>query len=100
MGAKSDTITVVCDLDVGDWKRPQGNSSKTDSVPWQVFKDIVGNGAVNQTAQVLTVAGESHAVRLSGEIELSGGNQLVTLHFTEYNPTPASTNYKTRHGIS
>jgi hypothetical protein len=103
LGAKSDTITIMCNLDMEPhgltWKRSQ-TGAKTDSVNWQVFKDIVGNGGVSETSQVLTVAGESHAVRLKGKLHLSPDNSIITLYFTEYNPTPASTNYKTRHGIT
>lgn len=98
LGAKSDTIDVICDLDFGDWLRIQGGA-KTDSLPWQVFKDIVGNG-VTEPSQVLSVAGEVHAVRLNANLELSPNSHTITLHFTEYNPTPASSNYKTRHGIT
>ena len=111
LGAKSDTIDVTCDLNTEpwsgeatdtkiSWQRPQTTGTKTDSIKWQVFKDIVSNGAINQTSQVLTVAGESHAVRLKAELELSPNQHRITLHFTEYNPTPASTTYKTRHGIT
>jgi hypothetical protein len=80
------------------WKRDQ-SGAKTDSLNWQVFKDIIGNG-VTEPSQVLTVAGESHAVRLRSDLHLSPGNHTITLNFTEYNATPASTNYKTRSGIS
>jgi hypothetical protein len=104
LGAKSDTLTLICNLDMEPhdltWMRPQTSTPKTDSVKWQVFKDIVGNGAVSEAAQVLTVAGESHAVRLKGKLHLSPDNSIITLYFTEYNPTPASSNYKTRHGIT
>jgi hypothetical protein len=102
LGSKSQTITIKCDLDIElptlTWKRAQA-STKTDSIQWQVFKDIIGNG-ITEPSQVLTVAGESHAVRLRSDLELSPDNHSIVLHFTEYNQTPASSSYKTRSGIS
>jgi hypothetical protein len=97
LGAKSQTITLTCDLGVNPdavtWLRAG------DSIPWQIFKDIIGNG-VTEASQVLTVAGEQHAVRLRSELDLSPDNHAVTLYFTEYNASPADSNYKTRSGIS
>ena len=33
-------FTLTCDLDRGDWERPQDSDSKTDVIPGQVFYGI------------------------------------------------------------
>jgi len=55
LGSESATVTASCDLDIGklsttsssitasDWKRPQGQSTKTDYIDGEVFLDIAHN---------------------------------------------------------
>ena len=44
-GSESATASVSCDLDIGDWKRPQDSTSKTDYVDGEVFYDIAHNSS-------------------------------------------------------
>jgi len=100
LGSDSLEVTFTIDLDMGDWKRTQGSSTKTDTVNFQVFLDIMGS-AGTQAYQTLDLGWASFPVRLiKMEPSFEGSNHLLTLTFKEYNATPGSSTYTTRWSIS
>jgi hypothetical protein len=82
------------------WKRSQ-TGAKTDQSNWQVFQDIIHEGADTEAYQTLTLEWGSFKVRLTDmQLGQDGNKGHLTLTFKEYNSTAANTAYKTRWGIT
>ena len=93
-------IDLVGDLDVGDWKRPQGSTSKTDVKDWQVFADIQFNGELSgQTYQTLNLGFGGSIQVTTEEVHVNEQNHTVSLRFYGYNVASA-TAYKSWFSIN
>jgi hypothetical protein len=105
LGSASTEVQVTCDLDINPdnitWLRPQASNSKTDTLPFQVFKEIIAGAANGESYQTLTLNGQSFKVRLTRcEPTFDGTSKRLQLLFKEYNDTAGDSAYKTRWGIN
>ena len=107
MGNEGIEISFTCNLDLEPaaltWKRAQTTSPKSDANNFDVFLDIMHNGAINQEYQTLDLGwGSTLKVRfVSMQPDLSGNGNLLTVTFKEYRSTSASAEtWQTRFGIT
>jgi hypothetical protein len=110
LGSKSLEVELTCDLDLNPdnltWKRSaaapwQSGAVKSDVSNYQVFQDIIHEGADSEAYQTLTLEWGSFKVRLTDmQLGQDGVQSHLTLTFKEYNSTAANTAYKTRWGIT
>jgi hypothetical protein len=102
-GSKALDITFSCDLDVGNWKRPQASSSKTDKRAHDVIIDIWHNEGLTQAYHTLTLqtGGPSFNVRLIDyKVTPTAQGNILTVHFREHRTTSASSTYSSRLGMT
>jgi hypothetical protein len=104
LGSKSLEVELTCDLDLNPdnltWKRAQA-AAKTDQSNWQVFQDIIHEGADSEAYQTLTLEWGSFPVRLTDMQMGQDENQShLTLTFIEYNASAANTDYRHRWTIT
>ena len=97
MGADDTKLTLVCDLDIGDWTRTG------DTIQGQVFFDISHNGSISEDWQWLTTGqGTNFKARLEKPHFIYGGNRHL-LNLTLYECRTGSADgetYKERFGIT
>jgi len=94
-GSESAVVTCSCDLDVGDdWKRPQGDTTKTDYVNAEVFYEIA-HRSYTEPWQWLDTGSEQFKATLESPVFRRGGDghHILDLLFREYRLSCASNEY-------
>lgn len=106
LGSESATVTCSCDLDIGDdWKRPQGETEKTDVVNGEVFYEIA-HRSYTEAFQWLNTGEEQFKVTLESPVvrrSVSGtqAEHILDLTFREYRRSSASNEtYIERFGLN
>jgi hypothetical protein len=104
LGSKSLEVELTVDLDMEHtnltWMRAQAGA-KTDKSNWQVFQDIIHEGADSEAYQTLTLEWGSFPVRLTDmQLGQDGNQSHLTLTFIEYNASAGNTDYRHRWGIT
>lgn len=106
LGSELTTVRASCDLDIGDnWKRPQNDTPKTDTVNGQVFYEIAHNTST-EPWQWLDTGSEQFKVTMEPPVfrRTSTGNStrhILDLTFREYRKSCASNeSYIERFGLN
>jgi hypothetical protein len=104
LGSKSLEVELTVDLDMEHtnltWMRSQ-TGAKTDKSNWQVFQEIIHEGADSEVYQNLTLEWGVFPVRLTDmQLGQDGVKGHLTLTFKEYNASAANTHYADRWGIT